>query len=285
MRPTPMTDPEEIQRAVERALVEWYTVKKGSIEFQESIGAAKRLWANNRSWELPAVGSFKLWQDKNGGVQLHWERPEDQVEMERWLAKPFQKITESTELEDDTLAETESTNVEAKTSTSAMKADSPEVIEGVTKDVMDVESNEPDEVLLAEEGETQDSPETQEDPTEEPPHIRYHGPQLPLSDMKLKFTIIKRVMQLTGIRIPDTAIQSLNSTLRLWQHLIQPPKPKKLAEILIEGYEHTGRHPTTKVPLLAHLPNVQVLPTKHIPSMTETALGRRKVIDQQLDAH
>ncbi|KAL8849589.1 MAG: hypothetical protein Q9198_011134 [Flavoplaca austrocitrina] len=92
-------------------------------------------------------------------------------------------------------------------------------------------------------------------------------------------------MQLTGIRIPDTAIQSINSTLRLWQHLIQPPKPKKLAEILIEGYEHTGRHPISKVPLLAHLPNVQVLPTKHTPSMTETALGRQKVIDQQLDKH
>ncbi|KAL9024122.1 MAG: hypothetical protein Q9180_007993, partial [Flavoplaca navasiana] len=125
----------------------------------------------------------------------------------------------------------------------------------------------------------------QEDSTEEPPHIRYHGPQLPLSNLKLKFTIIKRVMQLTGIRIPDTAIQSINSTLRLWQHLIQPPKPKKLAEILMEGYDHTGRHPISKVPLLAHLPNVQVLPTKHTPLMTETALGRQKVIDQQLDEH
>ena len=135
------------------------------------------------------MGSFKLWQNKKGEVQLHWERPEDQVEMERWLAKPFQKKTEPTELEDGTSAETEPTDVEATTSTSAVEADSPEVIEGVPKDATDIESNEPDEVLLAEGGEAQDSPETQEDLTEEPPHIRYHGPQLPLSDMKLKFTV------------------------------------------------------------------------------------------------
>lgn len=176
----------EIQRAVERALVEWYTVETGSIEFRESVGAAKNSWANNRSWELPDVGSFKLWQEKKGEFHFEWERPEDRTQMERWLREPFQ---ESTELEDDTLAETESKDVEATTSTSAVEADSPEVIEGVPKDVTDVESYEPDEVLLAEDGETQDSSETQEEPTEEPPHIRYHGPQLPLRHMKLKFTV------------------------------------------------------------------------------------------------
>lgn len=97
--------------------------------------------------------------------------------------------------------------------------------------------------------------------------------------------VIKRVMQLTGIRIPDTAIQSIESSLALWHHLIQKPRPKKLAQLLIEGHEPTGKKPAKKVPLLAHLPNVQVLPTKHLPSMTETALGRQKVIEQQLEEH
>ncbi|KAL9023094.1 MAG: hypothetical protein Q9180_008395 [Flavoplaca navasiana] len=193
MRPTPMTDPMDVQKAVERALVEWYTVEKGSIEFRESVGAAKTLWANNRSWELPDVGSFKLWQEKNGEIQLHWERPEERTKLERWLQEPFQKNTESTELEDGTLAQTESKDVEVATSTSTTEADRPEVIEGVPKDVTDVESNEPDEVLLAEDGKMQDSSESQEDPTEEPPHIRYHGPQLPLSDMKLKFTVSPQI--------------------------------------------------------------------------------------------
>ena len=95
-------------------------------------------------------------------------------------------------------------------------------------------------------------------------------------------------MQLTGIRISDTAIQSIGTSAALWDHLIQKPKPKKLAQLLIEGYgpageEHKGEH--NGVPLLINLPNVKILPMKYVPSMTETALGRQKVIEQQLDEH
>ena len=187
MRPTPMTDAKEIERAVERALVEWYTVEKGSIKFRKSVGAAKSSWANGRSWEMPVVGSFKLWQDKDEEVRLDWERPEDRVEMERWLQEPFRKTTESTGLEDSSSAEAASEDAEATMSTSAIEADNPEVIEGVPKDITDVESDEPDDVLLAEEG--QDSFETQADPTEEPPHIRYHGPKLPLCNKNQKFIV------------------------------------------------------------------------------------------------
>ncbi|KAL8751640.1 MAG: hypothetical protein Q9199_006281 [Rusavskia elegans] len=279
MRPTPMQDGKELKTAIERALVEWYTVEKGSIEFQKSVGAANRLWANDRSWEMPPVGGFSLSQKKNGKVQLDWERSEDQMEMQRWLQEPFQKGTEATGLEENTLEEAESEDLEANTSTSAMDADHPEVADG--------ESNVPDEALLEENGKKKVSPRKQRHSKKKELKIEYDGLQCDISlhNHNLKFTVIKRVMQLTGIRIPDTAIQSIDSSVALWHHLIQKPKPKKLAQLLIEGHEPTGRKSSQKVPLLAHLPNVQVLPTKHVPSMTETALGRQKVIEQQLEEH
>lgn len=91
MRPTLMQDPREIRTAIERALVEWYTVENGTPYFRRSVGAAKRLWAKNRSWELIPVKNFALWQTDTGEVELECESPEDRMEMYRWLKEPFQK--------------------------------------------------------------------------------------------------------------------------------------------------------------------------------------------------
>ncbi|KAI4230659.1 MAG: hypothetical protein LQ349_006115 [Xanthoria aureola] len=270
MRPIPMQDDKEIETAIERALVEWYTVEKGSIEFRKSVGAAHRLWANDRSWEMPAVGNFKLSLRRNGKVQLDWERSEDQMEMQRWLQEPFQKDTEAPVYEENRSVEADSHQAEADTSTTAMGIEPPEVVGEEAAEVTEGDSTVPDKILLEEDGETD----------EKQPKIQSN---ISLHNHNLKFTVIKRVMQLTGIRISDTAIPSINSSHALLQHLIQKPKPKKLAQLLIEGNEPTGME--KNIPLLAHLPNVQILPTKHIPSMTETALGRQKVIEQQLDEH
>ncbi|KAL8912676.1 MAG: hypothetical protein Q9172_007458 [Xanthocarpia lactea] len=313
MRPIPMQDGTEIRRAIERALVEWYTVEKGSIKFRESVGAARRLWANDRSWELPPVGNFKLWQRKNGKAQLEWERPEDQMEMQRWLQEPFQQNTETVQLEDDAASVLGSEDLETAASTPIMEDGQSDVTvepERVTsveladpadaslqedggiqepERVTSIELEDPADAPLQEDGGTQE-PERVTSVEQEDPRIQYTGLQgvISLQNHNLKFTVIKRVMQLTGIRIPDTVIQSIGTSAALWEHLIQKPKPKKLAQLLIEGYEpagkeHNGKH--DEVPLLINLPNVKVLPTKYVPSMTETALGRQKVIEQQLDEH
>ncbi|KAL8910301.1 MAG: hypothetical protein Q9171_004386 [Xanthocarpia ochracea] len=281
MRPTPMQDGTEIRRAIERALVEWCTVEKGSIKFRESVGAARRLWANDRSWESPPVGKFKLWQRRNGKLELEWERPEDQMEMQRWLQEPFQQNTETVQLEDDAASVLEPEDLETAASTPTVEDDRSDVTVEPER-VTSVELEDPADASLQEDGGIQATPRKH--------RIHYTGLQgdISLQNHNLKFTIIKRVMQLTGIRIPDTAIQSIGTSAALWDHLIQKPKPKKLAQLLIEGYvpagkEHEGKY--AGAPLLINLPNVKILPTKYVPSMTETALGRQKVIEQQLDEH
>lgn len=90
-------------------------------------------------------------------------------------------------------------------------------------------------------------------------------------------------MQLTGIRIPDPIIQSIDSSQALWEHLIRKPQPKKLAQILIEGQERLQK--TRKLPLLSSLPNVKIMPSKQVPEMMEAALGRQKVIERELDRY
>ncbi|KAL8766968.1 MAG: hypothetical protein Q9209_006380 [Squamulea sp. 1 TL-2023] len=293
MRPTPMQDGREIKAAIERAFVEWYTVEKGSIKFRETVGAAHRLWANDRSWELLPVGGFKLWQKKNGKVQLEWERQEDKMEMQRWLLEPFETSTEATQLEHQTLEESDSDDPGMTATTPPTNADHLDNAENELEEPVDEESNNLVDRTLEQDRETQASQKPRR-AKKARPNIKYNGiwgdgdwGSISLHKHDLKFTVIKRVMQLTGIRIPDSAIQSIDSSTALWHQLIQKPKPKKLAQILIEGYEPSAKKERKfgKVAPFAHLPNVKLLPTKYVPSMAETALGRQKVIDQQLEEH
>ncbi|KAI4176422.1 MAG: hypothetical protein LQ343_001162 [Gyalolechia ehrenbergii] len=94
---------------------------------------------------------------------------------------------------------------------------------------------------------------------------------------ELKFSVLKRVMQLTGKRIPDPAIQAIKSPSDLYNELIKKPKPKKLAEVLERGIK--------RAPSLTSLPNVRVVPYRQKPYMAESALGRKKVIERRLDEH
>lgn len=171
-----MQDDKEIETAIERALVEWYTVEKGSIEFRKSVGAAHRLWAIGRSWEMPTVGNFKLSRRKNGKVQLDWERSEDLMEMQRWLQEPFQKDTEAPVLEDNRLVEAGSEEAEVNTSITATVIEPPEVAGEEAAEVTEGDSTVPNEVLLAEDGETE----------EKQPKIQSN---ISLHNHNLKFTV------------------------------------------------------------------------------------------------
>lgn len=82
--------------------------------------------------------------------------------------------------------------------------------------------------------------------------------------------IIKRVMQLTGQRIPDPAIQDINSAKALYQQLITKPKPKKLAERLTLNEQ------------LVEAPNVQLRHRRWTPIDKEKEVGRWKVIEKEL---
>lgn len=100
------------------------------------------------------------------------------------------------------------------------------------------------------------------------PHIK-HLPNPP-SLTNILFQILKRVMQLTGIRIPDPAIPDLTSAKTLLGHLIRKPKPKKLADRLLGNEELVG------------LPNLHIRERRYTPIDREKEIGRWKVIEKEL---
>ncbi|KAL8935293.1 MAG: hypothetical protein Q9211_004770 [Gyalolechia sp. 1 TL-2023] len=113
----------------------------------------------------------------------------------------------------------------------------------------------------------------------EPAGDDYPGIQesIRFTDPELKFSVFKRVMQLTGQRIPDPAIQAIESSRDLYFELVRKPKPKKLAEVLERGAK--------RAPSLTSLPNVRLVPYRQKPYMAESALGRKKVIEKRLEEY
>ncbi|KAA8576225.1 hypothetical protein EYC84_006376 [Monilinia fructicola] len=94
--------------------------------------------------------------------------------------------------------------------------------------------------------------------------------QISLADPAIKFAVVKRTMQLTGARIPDNVINSSNTTEKLLQNLITPPKPPTLKEALKQ--EET----------LVSLPNVRVFDRRITVVDKERNIGRLKVIREEL---
>ena len=77
-------------------------------------------------------------------------------------------------------------------------------------------------------------------------------------------------MQLTGHRIPDPAIQDISSAKALVGHLVKKPKPRKLAQRLMDNEE------------LLNLPNVKLRDRRWTPIHKEKEVGRWKVIEEEL---
>lgn len=78
-------------------------------------------------------------------------------------------------------------------------------------------------------------------------------------------------MQLTGVRIPDAAINNISTAQELLSHLITPPKPRKVIEALSQNAE------------LVNLPNVKILSRRVTPIDKEESVGRWKVIRKELE--
>ncbi|CCU81632.1 hypothetical protein BGHDH14_bgh03879 [Blumeria hordei DH14] len=93
-----------------------------------------------------------------------------------------------------------------------------------------------------------------------------------LRDPAIKFAVIKRMMQLSGIRIPDNVITSAETIRALLNHIVKPPKSHKLLETLSQNEELLG------------LPNVSVFPRRITLCDKEKAVGRWKLIESEFEA-
>ncbi|CAK7200352.1 hypothetical protein SEUCBS139899_003046 [Sporothrix eucalyptigena] len=92
-----------------------------------------------------------------------------------------------------------------------------------------------------------------------------------LHDVALKFAINKRILQLTGHMLADAHVATADSVGALLAVLVRPPKAKKLAEELAADGA------------LAGLPNVSVYGRRVTPIDKHKAVGRWKVIVQELE--
>ncbi|EPE07378.1 hypothetical protein F503_08029 [Ophiostoma piceae UAMH 11346] len=92
-----------------------------------------------------------------------------------------------------------------------------------------------------------------------------------LADPLFKFTVIKRIFQLTGHMMPDAQLALADDVAGLLAVLVRPPKAKKLAEELAKDGE------------LAGLPNVAVYGRRVTPVDRHKMVGRWKVIVEELE--
>ncbi|KFZ05174.1 hypothetical protein V501_08620 [Pseudogymnoascus sp. VKM F-4519 (FW-2642)] len=93
-----------------------------------------------------------------------------------------------------------------------------------------------------------------------------------LNDPEVKFAVVKRVLQLTGIRMSDSNINASKNASDILGFMATPPKPKKVIEALAQ--RHT----------LFDLPNVKVHARRVTPVDKEKSVGRWKVIEKELEA-
>ncbi|EFQ34516.1 hypothetical protein CGRA01v4_13885 [Colletotrichum graminicola] len=92
-----------------------------------------------------------------------------------------------------------------------------------------------------------------------------------LQDVRLKFAVHKRVFQLTGHHVHDAKLAQVKTVADLISTIVKPPKPTKLADAVRERGE------------LLELPNVRVHDRRVTPIDKETAVGRWKVITEELE--
>lgn len=79
-------------------------------------------------------------------------------------------------------------------------------------------------------------------------------------------------MQLTGIRIPDSAINSAHTVRSLLTQITLKPKPAKLFDALAERRD------------LVELPNVKIFNRRITPIDQEKMVGRWKIIEKELSS-
>ncbi|KAI9656696.1 MAG: hypothetical protein M1829_000382 [Trizodia sp. TS-e1964] len=92
------------------------------------------------------------------------------------------------------------------------------------------------------------------------------------TESHVKLAIIKRIIQLTGLRIPDPIIQQSINVKSLLENLLTLSKPQKLAAKLKENSK------------IVNLPNLTIFDRRITPIDKEKKIGRWKVVEKELEA-
>ncbi|MCJ1464821.1 hypothetical protein MMC07_003435 [Pseudocyphellaria aurata] len=253
MAPTKMESREDISGAIHRAMVEVFTLKEAEVRMEISIG-----YGETPETDYRKDVSFKQAENGNSILVFSYEQLREEV---------LDSLTEVEEVQNDSETTFESTvdehhvsdreEVDLTGNNSTVRAETEAATSGDTgifeeTDFKDHESDETGEAI----DETPSNDETWLD--------------VSFSDRETKFAIIKRVMQLTGVRIPDSSIDNLNSAKALFGFLVKKPKPKKLAHSLIADEN------------LQALRNVKIIDRRYTPIDKEKQVGRWKVIEEEL---
>jgi len=245
-------DPDEVTAALRRAVVEVFSLQQAGMAIQDISTAAPGEDLTKEVQISPAARGAML--------QFSQEVLLDQI------IKSLAPV-----VEDET----------------AVKGDPTESEEDVAADRSTVDPLHPDTIIPAAVDETSEK----ENPTASEEDVAADrstvtGPQMTYEDLvaswdpswlqislenpEVKFAVMKRTMQLTGLRIPDSAIKPSKTVQALLAHLVKPPKPRKLIDTLQQKEE------------LLNLPNVSVYGKRITPIDKHKSVGRWKVIEQEL---
>ncbi|KAI4177250.1 MAG: hypothetical protein LQ348_005867 [Seirophora lacunosa] len=255
---------------------------------------------------VPAVEGFSVWQADDGEIKLEWTRQEDRDEVyafleasarDSMLKEPEEERTDEMKAGEE-LDLTKQEDGEKSLSSPETSAQESTVAEEPDDSAVDQseEAHFPKAWDAPEEGEVGTERATGESLASEGPvsldrterlsmemeskkkaFYDFEG-VIKLSDGAIKFAVIKRAMQLSGIRIPDPAIQSIETINDLYKEMTHKPEAKKLADHLTRPRNGAGIQ-------LTDFSNVELLPTRYRHSMAEAALGRQKVIEKRLSEY
>ena len=98
-----------------------------------------------------------------------------------------------------------------------------------------------------------------------------------ISDEKIKFALAKRVMQLTGTKIPDHALSKANELGILMQQGFRWKRPERLAKELLTESKDFKKNKKWDI-----APNVTVHTKRETYVNKEKSVGRWKVIEKEL---
>ncbi|TVY85030.1 hypothetical protein LSUE1_G001506 [Lachnellula suecica] len=257
LAPDIVTDTDELTAALHRAMVEVFALKQAGLPLLDVSQTAPGF---DSTLDVQIVSS-------TGGVQLKFGENSSLEQVIQSLAKV---VDETAEKEDPTESEE---NVAAdRSEVDPLQTD--KIATPVDETIEKGNPTEAEEDIAADRSEEGPLKHAQPVMTYEELFASWDPSWLQISvdDPEIKFAVLKRTLQLTGVRVPDSAMKSARTAQSILSHLVTPPKPRKLIEALEQKED------------LLSLPNVSMSGRRVTPIDREKAAGRWKLIEKELES-